>query len=258
MVTVTGRKACKDTEEVAQDDPTLTYEDLSITHSLNAEHRQAFVDFCQNDVRTIHEKQCEDIEEKIESNEDDLRDCGDKIRQLQAQLQNNRLKLQKLQQVSVVEPDADELEASWQEIKNIRGIREIYCCYSNNEEHTYEMHVTVNVRIAYQGQNYDVGDYDICITHLNFVCKCLRTGVRDDWMKYHSGSYASRYPDYRYNDNTFCFGNRDTEIYDYFNQRRFREMIILIVDCLHSVNNRAQAECIPQCFRKVVPPREEG
>lgn len=233
-------------QEEEDNDEYVTYEDLSAdrTHFSNDSCEQ-FIEYCQKENQYEYEDRLNDADDEVQRIERSLRRYGRDIQKLQGELKDAKLNLEKIKNSKPPEPkDPEALKAEWENIKNMRGVTNIYY-----DEHGETLYVEVAVRVAYEDEIYDFGDYKIEIHHDEIECPRIRSGVRDDW--------DGGYPDYCYgNSNTFCLGTREENIKNFISERRFREAIILIIDCMHSVNDEAEAEDIPSCFRRIVPPKE--
>lgn len=229
---------------VTDENGCVTYEDRSIDRTHFAEDSYAqFEKYCQLDTQEAYKKWLCETKTHICDTESELREAGEQVKALQKQLKKAKTDLEELKAggPSTVK-SLETIRADWEAIKKMRGVVDIY--YDD-----YELKIAVEVRVPYSGEIYDFGDYIIAITNdNNITCYRKRSGVRSDW--------TDNYPDYCYDDGTFCLGDREYVIKKYLRQHRLREAVILTIDCLHSVNNDEDAEDIPNCFRKIVSPKE--
>lgn len=228
------------------EDESITYEDLSADLTdFDNDSCEQFIAYCQDENQHTYKERLSDAEEKVKNTETSLRDYGQRIQKLQGELKEAKLELEKLKSTKPPEPkDLKVLKTEWEAIKSMRGVTNIYY-----DEYDETLCIDVAVRVPYEGETYDFGDYTIQICHDEIECPRSRSGVRDDWR-------AGSYPDYCYSDGTFCLGNRERSISKFIVEQRFREAIILIIDCMHSVNDEEEAANIPKCFRRIVPPKE--
>lgn len=229
---------------VTNENGCVTYEDRSIDRTHFAEDSYAqFEKYCQIDTQEAYKEWLCEMKTHICDTESKLRKAGERVKALQKELKKARADLEGLKAggPSTVK-SLETIRADWEAIKKMRGVVDIY--YDD-----YELKIAVEVRVPYSGEIYDFGDYIIAITNdNNITCYRNRSGIRSDW--------TDSYPDYCYDDGTFCLGDREYVIKEYLKQHRLREAVILTIDCLHSVNNDEDAEDIPNCFRKVVSPKE--
>lgn len=234
-------------EKEEDDDEHITYEDLSADHTNFAPDSCAqFIAYCQRDDQYKYEMHLQRISNDIEKYKRNLRNYGDEIRELQGKLKTAQLELEKLKRGGPPQPqDENVLITDWEAIKAMRGVTAIY--YDDQED---ELRINVVVRVPYNGEVYDFGDHTIIISYNKLRCIRERSGVREDW-------HNSGYPDYYHgNSGEFCFGSRHRRIEEYLEKHRLREAIILAIDCLHSVNDENDAKYIPDCFRRIVSPKE--
>ncbi len=122
----------------------------------------------------------------------------------------------------------------WATIREMRGVASLRAekrCLA----------IKVDVRVPYDGELYDFGDYLIKLYPNDFSCKRLRSGKRLD--------ATSNAPDYN-ESSGFCFGERRSLIQKYVEKAQYLEALTLMIDSLHSVNGPDVERKIPNCFRK--------
>lgn len=228
-------------------DEYVTYEDLSADRTQFVEKScEQFIKYCQNDKYSLekYEERLQEAKESVNDIEENLRFHGRQVHKLQNRLRDAKLDLDKIKNSKPIGLKGQEvLTTEWEAIKNMRGVTDIY--YDEDEE---TLCIDVAVRVPYKGEVYDFGDYSIKIHRDEIECPRNRSGVREDWK--------GGYPDYCYDDGDFCLGDREGSITKFISEQRLREAIILVIDCLHSVNDEEEAEDIPNCFRRIVPPKE--
>lgn len=240
--------AKEDTNDDAIDCEDVTYEDLSIKHSNFAEDSCAqYIEYCQDLNRYNYEERLSEAQNNVHVLEQNLHELGRKVQERQNEIKHAKIELEEIENSKPVEPQTpDVLESDWEAIKNMRGVTNIYC---RTVHRVMQLFIEVEIRVPYEGNIYDFGDYRIEIERNMMICSRTRSGVKDNWSD-------GCYPDYCYSDETFCFGDRADKIQEYLTEQQLREAIILIIDCLHSVNDEYDALRIPDCFRRIVSPKE--
>lgn len=237
------------TPEMVGDDKNgyVTYEDRSIDRTRFAGNAyEQFEHYYQQVLQQAYKDKLRAAELDVENAEESLAMAGEEVRRYQKSLKEAKLRLRQLldNKASLDRSDIT-IKDDWEAIKQLRGVVAVY--YDDDKS---ALMVDVEVRVPYDGEVYDFGDYTITVSDDRVVCFCTRSGIRDDWE-------MGDYPDYRYGDGTFCLGDRKGTIGEYLRRHQVREALILTVDCLHSVNNEEHAEDIPHCFRKIVSSKEE-
>lgn len=227
-----------------------TREDLTAQTEVDQASCMQFVEYCQKDNQDTYRRKLNDLSEGISHKENRLRDYGHEIQELQRKIKQDKLELDLLK-ASGPPPERPiiALKSDWYAIKAMRGV--IAISTRNEYRDRLTLAIQVAVRVPYEGETYDFGDFEITISADSFDCMRKRSGVRSD--------YRGGYPDYCYNyGERFCLGERKATIQNYVTERKVRAAVALIIDCLHSVNNAEEAARIPQCFRLVVPIEKEG
>lgn len=201
-------------------------------------HR-TFVNYIMNGQPDAYKSRLSEARRGIIAAEDELQKSGEHVRTAQRQLGEARAKLAKVEETQAMQMGRAKAEADWEAIKNARGVSKIVF---NRKRRRLE--ITIKVRVPYRGELYDFGDYCLYIDGSNNCrCKEVRSGLKLN--------HTSTEPQYHIRGNHFCFGSSLSTIENYLAAGRYAEAITLVVECLHSVNDKYAAEQIPNCFRKV-------
>lgn len=186
-------------------------------------------------------------ENKLQQEERNLKEYGNSIQRVQKEIGRLKAELRNLRELTCDDKINRQIaHHEWEQIIQMRGVIKAYTTRNNRKErkakHANTLHIIIAVRLVYSGAMYDLGDYDVSITNnVRYCVTCCRSGKRLN--------ATSTAPLYRYHGE-FCFGNRKTAINEYFKEGRIIEMLSLIIDSLHYVN-QSDEKRIPDCFRKV-------
>lgn len=176
-----------------------------------------------------------DREERINHLDKEIVECRRKLNQAKA----------KLKQLQTSPPDQVIKEAArseWQQILNMRGISRIEFSKGCHRDDQQTMRVSIHVRVPYNGDLYDFGDYEATFNPNGFSCRQLRSGIRPD--------HTNLQPTYPDDDYGFCFGPQLIDIQSHAKNFQFVEALTLIIDSLHSVHY-SDEKYIPECYRKI-------
>lgn len=206
--------------------------------------RAKYINYRVNGRQKAIMHECKELEERERQEREKLQRMGEQIKAQQRLIGETLAERQRLSSVKVTEKETQEKAAAeWEVITQMRGVSFIYpkkCSHRHLEVPALTIHV--KVRVPYQKNLYDFGDYQVTIRSDGFCCERIRSGVKAD-----ASSHA---PDYNERSG-FCFGSRKSTIQDYVRNGRLLEAITLIIDSLHSVNDEYAERQIPDCFRKV-------
>lgn len=220
------------------------------------EARANYLAFVTMSITQQRELEIQNAEAEVQSKEASIKesDCIIRVRlqELQRLLTNGQAELGRLKaELRALKekplPDATELqhnaEAEWAILRQMQGVYYVgHDKYDDDgdllSDDIENLVVMIRVCIPYEGRVYDVGDYKFWLARDGYLCKRLRSGVRENASSYQ--------PDYSDSDD-FCFGSRDEVITDYLEKGCFAEALALIIDGLHYVNE-TDRDAIPACF----------
>lgn len=218
--------------------------------------RANYLAFVTMNITQQRELEIQNAEAEVQSKEASVResDCIIRVRlqELQRLLTSGQAELERLKaELRALKekplPDATELqhnaEAEWAILRQMQGVYYVgHDKYDDDgdllSDDIENLVVMIRVCIPYEGRVYDVGDYKFWLARDGYLCKRLRSGVRENASSYQ--------PDYSDSDD-FCFGSRDEVITDYLEKGCFAEALALIIDGLHYVNE-TDRDAIPACF----------
>ncbi len=215
-------------------------------------NQQAFINFRIKDYARALSQEVEKTKQDIKNTKHRLGSLGQQIQSAQKSLNQLNAKLDKLTKADFDVQETREIaEYEWSSIIAMRGVQKVYLTKqdvdrkSKRKQKTKpsaELNIIVAVRSIYANELYDFGDFHIKIMPHDFSVRCIREGIKAD--------ATSRAPVYRRGENNFCFGSRSSEIEEYFYKNQLVEMLSIIIDSLHYVNDFDKSY-IPNCFRKV-------
>ena len=210
-----------------------------ISHYYTA--RQTYIKYRVSSIVQAQQKLIEHVQAQIDDTKQDIRSYGDKIQLLQRQLGQKQAELNKLPSAKLsAQATRAEAKKEWELLTEMRGVAKLTAQESRGKKPD-KIFILVKVRVPYENEVYDFGDYRIMLCGSTYECKRVRSGVRVD--------HNSTSPDYN-ESSGFCFGNRKYTITEYLEEGKVIEAVTLMIDCLHSVNEGDQIY-IPDCFRKV-------
>lgn len=249
----------KEPEDAHEDDNDNKGEDNYITYEDTTKDRAHFSENSYGVFKHYYQSRCcNEYETKLRCAEYRISDMEDNIDRLEKELlkrrqvlEEARRNLKELQEGEVIfYQEADnKIEAEWRVIRNIRSIVDVR--YNDIFKH---LEFDVEVRVPYDGEIYDFGDYTLCLVQDadEIICFRTRSGVRDDWKRGEDPDY------YCYAGNYFRFEERRRNFISWSMQHnKLLEVIMDAIDCLHSVEDE-DLEKIPKCFRKVVSKKGEN
>lgn len=237
-------KTTDDAAETESDQEETIEETTEVTaKKTTATDEEAYVTLRMEFAKECSERAAKNLDSSIDYTRARIRDYGQKIQGLQkdlGQLQSKRSQLEQRianNMIMTRQIAIDELK----EIQKMRGVEEI-----TPDLEYGSLEITIQVRVPYQGAQYDFGDYLVKFQDDSCTTRLLRSGVKED-----AGSHAPFYQD----GAGFCFGDRKSEIDRYASEGRIVEALTLIVDCMHSVNEGDEEE-IPDCFKRISKPKK--
>lgn len=200
---------------------------------------QAFVGYITSGQSESYKSVLQESAQKLADAERELQRAGERVRAAQRAVGEARAYHATISEADHARTDRARAEADWEAIKNARGISQII--YNRKRK---RLEILIKVRVPYEGELYDFGDYCLYIDGgKRCNCREVRSGVKLD--------RTSTAPLYHIHGKDFCFGSNLDTIEGYLGSGRYVEAITLIVECMHSVNNKYDAADIPNCFRKV-------
>lgn len=180
-----------------------------------------------------------DAKQRTETAKEQLQKAGETVREAQRKLGNARAELEQMEKTHAEHHGRKAAEAEWEAIKNARGVSKIVYNRRRNR-----LEVTIKVRVPYEGDLYDFGDYVLYIDGSSTcTCREIRSGVKL--------THDNTSPHYHLSGKRFCFGSSLSTIERFLADGRYAEAVTLVVECLHSVNDEWDAKRIPGCFRRV-------
>lgn len=187
--------------------------------------------------KNVHENKLNAVRIRIDCCRDRLYKLGDDMRKEQRALGEYTAQLKELESVTFTDKILRQTaKAEWQAITEMRGVATI------NMSSDSFLSILVKVRVPYQSEIYDFGDFIIRIKPGSYSCKEVRSGVKLN--------HTSTRPAYRNGGSNFCFGGREGQISSYVHNACLLEAITLMIDCLHFVNEDDE-KYIPACFRAI-------
>ncbi|MDO4611924.1 MAG: hypothetical protein Q4B29_00455 [Candidatus Saccharibacteria bacterium] len=171
----------------------------------------------------------------VKDQEKDLHTLGERLREMQRNLAENRKELAGLQ----IETEAESRKRARKEWDQIRDMRGVIGVSVDGDD---RLVLKVRVHVEYKKELYDFGDYVVKIGQGESF---YATEIRSGRLK----NPTSARP-YYMERSGFCFGSRKSEIQMYLRNGQLIEAITLIIDSLHSANP-SDEDGIPECFRKV-------
>ena len=190
--------------------------------------------------QSIIDKKIQEHNENIESTRHEMRGHAEQIQLLQREVNTETASLRKLERIEVSD-DVVSIRQAENEFIKLLKMRGVVAVRAEDDS----IYIRINVRVEYDGELYDFGDWLIMLYESHFESLRLRSGVRSDWGD-------DGYPDYANGDDTFCFGERRESIEKFLQAGQHIEALTIIIDSLHSVNSDSDEEDIPNCFKKVV------
>lgn len=199
----------------------------------------AFVAYAMNGQPKAYQSRLRENERRLQNAKEQLREAGEGVSQAQREIGSLQAQRAQIEATYAQKTNRKSAEADWQAIKDARGVAAIV--YNRRRK---RLEVLIKVRVPYEGELYDFGDYRLYIDGgSSCVCKEVRSGLKLN--------HTSTMPQYHIHGNHFCFGGNLSTIEEYLKDGRYAEAITLVVECLHSVNDEETARRIPNCFRKV-------
>ncbi|MFV0485212.1 MAG: hypothetical protein ACK5MU_03250 [Candidatus Saccharimonadales bacterium] len=237
------KKEIEAIEEQLEDDD-LTYEKpnspiaLARMRKARTRYINYRVDGRQKAIKHMHDE----TTALEEAQRKDLQKLGEQIKRQQRLIGETLAEKQRLADVKVTEQETREKAmAEWDTIAQMRGVSVVSVKRPKGEK-IQPLTLDVKVRVPYKGELCDFGDYRVVISGSKFSCTRIRSGVKV--------TASSNSPNYN-ESGGFCFGSGKHVITDYVRNGRLLEAITLIVDSLHSVNDKHDEAQIPNCFRRV-------
>jgi len=175
-----------------------------------------------------------EIDASIANVEQELKWRASSIREDQQRKSRLLAERKQLENAETSEQAYDRALREWTTIREMRGVTSLRA-----EKHC--LAIKVDVRVPYDGELYDFGDYLIKLYPNDYSCKRLRSGKRLD--------ATSNAPNYN-ESSGFCFGRRRSLIQEYIEKAQYLEALTVMIDSLHSVNGPDVEREIPNCFRK--------
>lgn len=206
----------------------------------NARAEKAYINYILRGREKARASQINDVDERLEQTNRNLQYSANEVREYQQQ--KSALLAEKKRLENSFEPTeqySERARKEWGAIREMRGVTGLYVEKKGKQQCLV---IKVCVRVPYDGELYDFGDYKIKLYPDSYKCERTRSGVRLD--------ATSKRPDYN-EPSGFCFGNRHSLINKYVRNARYLEALTLMIDSLHSVNGEGVEREIPYCFRKV-------
>lgn len=202
------------------------------------ESHRALVNFVLKDQAKAYASRSREAKDKVESAQYELQKAGASVQVAQRTLGEAQADLKRVEAICLSQVSRKQAEAEWMAIKEARGVSSI-----NYNKRRQRLEIIIKVRVPYEGELYDFGDYCLIIDG-TAKCNCreIRSGVKVN--------NTSTSPLYHLSGKQFCFGSSLYTIENYLGNGRYAEAITLVVECLHSVNSN-DVPWIPHCFRKV-------
>lgn len=207
---------------------------------------QHYIEFATKEVAACHADErsqaIRDAEATVGRIEVQIKQLSNDIQQKQTDLGKAKASLQTARDLPEVSPEEllGDAEKDWRFVQHLQGVYGVY--YDPDGK---ELQVYVRVSLFHEDSYYDAGDYKIVIKPRDaddyFDCTEVRCAIRPDIDIEHDDSAAYRYGE------SFCFGDRESEICDYIDELRFAEALSIIIDCLHWVNPHDR-QYIPATF----------
>lgn len=221
----------------------LTIEGNIQSVKTNDRVRHVYVEFRTKHYRDTQLQNIAQLQKRIDSQKQDIASHGKRISELQRQLGESKAELQRVEAATPNrETTKREAESEWSQILDMRGVAKVTASKRRAKAHDRFLRVLIKVRVPYQNELYDFGDYEVTFYESHFSCHRVRSGV-----KLNHDNTLPTYPDGTYD---FCFGSRRYDIENYARSGRIIEALTLIIDCFHSVNEGSE-QYIPGCYRKV-------
>lgn len=164
-----------------------------------------------------------------------LRELGIEIRDTQSRRNEVRTELLQLDDITPESVSPDKLRGEFDCLMAFPGVAGVRVVDN-------EISLLVKAQLTYEGDTYDLGDWELRFNTQTFSSRELRSGVR----------YGGRYnaPVYRASSE-FCFGDeRRAQIVGNLHKGQLLQAIELAVNTLQSVNPR-DCHLIPDSFEKV-------
>ena len=194
----------------------------------------AYINYIVSRRERIRKTRIAEIDVGIADVEQELKRCASSIREYQQRKSCFLAERKRLENAETSEQAHDRALREWTTIRDMRGVTSFRA-----EERC--LAIKVDVRVPYDGELYDFGDYLIKLYPHDYSCERLRSGKRLD--------ATSDAPNY-YNGSSFCFGDRHSLIQKYIEKAQYVEALTVMIDSLHSVNGPDVEREIPNCFRK--------
>lgn len=200
---------------------------------------QALVAYIVDGQPKAHAARIQEATQRVEDAKSQLQKAGESVRAAQQKLGYARADLEQFEAIHSEKHSRKKAESDWEAIKNARGVSSIVYNKMRNR-----LEITIKVRVPYEGDLYDFGDYVLYIDgSSDCTCREIRSGVKLN--------HDNTSPLYHLSGKRFCFGNSLSTIERFLADGRYAEAVTLVVECMHSVNDKWDAERIPGCFRKV-------
>ena len=208
-----------------------------------------YIQYITTDRIASHDAERDSIAARIEQLKAENTEYRNGFQRTRKELTEAQQALENLRLESTTE-NALRAEQEWEQIRQMRGVYSLSTQKAgpgkgkrdSKGRKLQKLLIGVRVRVEYDGELYDFGDYRIEIEGTNFRAIRTRSGVRMN--------ATDRSPDYN-ESGGFCFGSRRYEIAEYIQKGRLLEAITLMIDSLHSVNSEEVEAAIPKCFRRV-------
>jgi len=217
--------------------------ELPIERRFSKNAKLTFRRYVEKDAAKAQADRIREAKHKLAEAKQTLTAAGKAVMQAQRQVGAAEANL-RTEQTAQAETDftAQQIERDWEAITRMRGVASINPCYTKvRDKKRPGIEILVKVRVPYEGEFYDFGDYLITFADNTYRCARQRSGV-----KLNATSHAPNY-----GSSGFCFGNRSDLIGSYVRHGRIADALDLIIESLHSVNDAETAKKIPECFRKV-------
>lgn len=216
-------------------------EELTLEQRFSSSARQTYVRYVKHGAKKAQTDRLQKATIQVDLLKDRLNELGQSIKGVQRELGEAKADLNQIQQAELTnETTTAQALSEWESLTRMRGVTSIKVNRSGRK--TTGLSILVKVRVPYEGEFYDFGDYTIWLSGSEYRCTRTRSGI-----KLNATSSAPNYNETK----GFCFGDRRYEINEYMQNGRFLEAVDLMVECLHSTNNSADEAQIPNCFRKV-------